>query len=43
VANERQEYELGDGTGCADGERVSMEVSQVFCTLLLETDQTKIM
>ena len=43
MANEGQESELGDGTGCPDGGRVGREVSQVFCTLLLETDQTKTM
>jgi len=43
VANEGQESELGDGKGCTNGGRVGREVSQVFCTLLIETDQTKTM
>ena len=43
MANEGKESELGDGIGCIGGKRVGREVSQVFYTLLLETDQTKTM
>ena len=43
VTNEGQESKLGDGTGCTDSGRVGKEVSQVFYTLLLETNQTKTM
>ena len=43
MANEGKESELGDGAGCTDGGRVGREVSQVFYTLFLETDQTKTM
>ena len=41
MANEGQEYELGDGAGCIDGGRVGREVSQVLCMLFSKTDQTK--
>ena len=43
MAKEGQESGLGDGAGCTDGGRVGREVSQVFCTLFLETNQTKTM
>jgi len=43
VVKEGQESELGDRTGCIDGGRVGREVSQVFCTLFLESDETKTM
>jgi len=43
VVNEGQESELGDGAGHTDGGMVGREVLQVFCTLFLETNQTKTM
>jgi len=39
VANERQEFELEEESGCVDGVRVGEEVSQVLYTLFSKTNQ----